>query len=331
VEDWKHKEIIAKVAETRNQDAAFSRVVVVCNEPYFHSTSLNVEVREAGIDNFSFIGPSKSRWLDFAEFVLVKTGDLGPPGSIDTAKRYSDWISSAPSWFSKSYKIVGRWPMPDGSEATLFHADPDVVSVPKDELMSISLKEVQFPGVLLRDVDVRAAAQSPDDTARGRLAKITASAKSIDYRGLLVENAEVELIRPQINLPRYREDGDLQILSLDRMSVKGTVRSATLLAFASQKAKWLADPKALFNDDVIVLSGRAGGKLPVRVEVRVDNDGETLHPRLQAVSIFGIPVPVVFIRALTDLAVPLSPNCDWPYRIDLGHILGTGDALKVGA
>ncbi len=331
VEDWKHAEILARVAETRDPDAAFSRVVVACNTPYFHSTSLNVELRNAGIENFSFVGPSQNRWLDFAEFVLVKSGDLGPAYTTATVKKHRDWLDAAPAWFGKAYKVVGQWPLPDGSQATLYHANPDPVSVPKDEMMSVNLKEVQLPGVLLHDVAIRAVTQSPDDTAHGRLASLTARASSVDYRGLQVENAEVDLIRPQINLPRYREEGELQILALDRLSVKGTIRSETLLALAGQKARWLSNPSALFNDDVIVLAGRLGGKVPVRVEVRLDDDGEVLQPRLQAVSIGGVPVPVVFVRALTDLTVPLSPNCDWPYRIDLGHIRGSGDTLKVGS
>lgn len=330
-QDWRHGPIIERVRALRNADAPFSRVVVVSNNPYLHSTTLNVTVRRMGADDFAFRGPSKRRWLDFAEFILLKTGDLGPAFTIGTIKPHADWIASAPAWFGKVYKERGRWPLPDGSEAILYHAEPDPVPLSSAEMMSVRLGEVRLPRIVARDVDIRADARSPSDTAVGRLNAISIRAGEIDYDGVVLGDVRIELIRPQINVPRYKAESELQILALDRLSVSGTLKASTLESLAAEEAEWLTDPRVLFEDDTIVVSGKVKGALPIRIEAQVHVDGEFLRPALQSVSVAGLPLPLVFVRAITDRPIQLSPNREWPFRINPGRIVGSNGELRVGA
>lgn len=330
-EDWKHREIIEAVKGRRDRSAAFSRIVTVSNAPYFHSTSLNVTLQAAGEDvDFSFRGVSKRRWLDFGEFILLKTGNLGPDFTTGTVRDHAAWLESPPSWFPLIYKEIGRWPLPDGSEAVLFHAEPAPRPVSENEVFSLSITDITLPNLTAVGVDVNAVPIAASETARGQLARVDIRASTVTFKGLTVTNVELVLDRPHLNLPRYRDDNEVQMLSLDRLRVRGTISASTILDYARRKVRWLKDPRVAFEGDTIILGGTAGF-LPMEVSVRLDMAPDALTPRLQKLKLAGVRIPTIFFRALTDRPVNLAPNRESPFRIDLGAIRGNGDTLTVGA
>ncbi len=328
-QDWKHREIVEAVKLHRDPNAPFTLVTVVSNAPYFHSTTLNVSARTLGADHFSFRGVSKNRWLDFSEFILLKTGDVGPDFTTQTVRDDVAWLANPPAWFKTVYKETGRWPLPDGSEAVLFHAEPEPQTVSENEFFTVQLGEVSLPRILATGVDIQAVPITTTETARGRLASVSIRCSSITYQGIAVSSVALTLDGPQINLPRYRADNDLQLLSLRQLSVHGTIRASTILDYARNKLKWLKDPQVTFDGDRVHVSGQAG-PLPVEIVARLELAPDWLKPRLERLSVHGVPLPPFLFRALTDKPLALAPNDDWPFRIDLGKIDGQGDVLKVG-
>ena len=55
-----------------------------------------------------------------------------------------------------------------------------------------------------------------------------------------------------------------------------------------------------------------------------------LCSHLKHVKIANIPLPLFFVRALSDRAVPLEANEEIPFTLDIGFIRGQGDKLMVG-
>jgi len=329
-QDWKHREIIETVTRTRDRQAPFSIVTVVSNAPYFHSTTMNVSARTMGTEPFSFRGVSRNRWLDFSEFVLLKTGDIGPEFTTKTVRDCVAWLASPPEWFAKVYRETGRWPLPDGSEAVLYHAEPEPQSVSENEFFSVQLGEVSLPRITATGVDVQAVPIDAAETAIGRLASVSIRCSSVSYQGIEVSGVELTLDTPQINLPRYRADNDVQLLSLRRLSIRGTIRAETVHEYARNKLKWLKDPRVTFNGDLIEVSGQAGS-VSVTIAARLTLEPDWLKPRLIRLVVAGVPLPPFLFRALTDKPLPLAPNREWPFRLDLGKIEGQADVLKVGS
>lgn len=330
-QDWKHREIIETVEKTRNPSAPFSLVTVVSNEPYFHSTTMNITLRRLRPDaRFSFRGVSKNRWLDFSEFVLVKNGNLGPVYTTDAVRQDVAFLAEPPTWFNDSYREVGRWTLPDNSQAVLYHAEPQPRPVSDNEFFHLALGEVALPNVEAHDVQIDAIPVSATDTARGQLAAVDIRCSSVSYQGVAVSSVDFRLDGPQINLPRYRDVNEAQILALNRLSIHGTIQADTIVDYARMKLKWLKDPGVAFDGDMIRVSGRAAG-VPMEISARLEVDSDWLRPRLQRVAVYGVPLPTFFFRALTDRDVPLMPNREWPFRIDIGKIEGNGDRLTVGA
>ena len=330
-EDWKHREIIEAVNKTRDPAAPFTEVTVVSNAPYFHSTTMNITLRQrGGDDHFSFRGVAKNRWLDFSEFILMKNGNLGQIYTTDAVRSDVDWLSHPPQWFKDSYREVGRWPLPDNSEAVLYHAEPQPRSVSENEFFHLSLGEASVPNVTASNVQIDALPIAATETARGKLATVEIRCSSITYQGIVVSSVDFRLDAPQINLPRYRDANEAQLLSLARLSVHGTIRADTIVNYARIKLKWLQDPTVSFDGDTVRVGGRVAG-VPVEIAARLMVDADWLRPRLQRVALYGVPVPAILFRALTDRDVPLAPNREWPFRIDLGKFQGQGDMLTVGA
>src|SRR5439155_1409944 len=147
--DWKHKELIGRINELKPKDLALARVVVLSNAAHFHSTSLNVSREFLGVRDISFQGPSKSRWLDFVEFILLKTGDEGPEFTLGNIHPAADLVLNPPDWFKKSYREVSRWGLPDGSEAILYQVNPAPLKQMEAGVLNISLKEFKLPNVVM--------------------------------------------------------------------------------------------------------------------------------------------------------------------------------------
>jgi hypothetical protein len=325
--DWKHRDVIERIAELQKERGHFSKVVAVTNAPYFHSQTLNISRIAMGVDTFAFKGPSKTRWLEFAEYILYKTGDLGPEFTVGTVKGYADLLANPPPWFRHVYKEAGRWPLPDGSEAVLLQAAPDPVEIDAG-LLSFSLDEMVFPRVNVRKVNITAVPLSQRDTRVGRLKSLTVSGQRIAYDDIVLSDAELYLNRPQINLPYFLANNDLQLLSLEEMAPSVTLNAESILELAAKKAPWLKEPSLRFDGPVIEIAGKAKG-FPVTMRATVTVVENEIRTHLDYVKVAGIRVPGVFLRAYTDRRVDLRPDDEKPFLLTIRNISGSGSSLRV--
>ncbi len=217
VQDWKHKEVIQKICELKKREP-YSRVVIVSNAPHFHSTSLNLTLKYMGIHDFSFNSTSKQRWFEFAEFILVKTGQLGPPESITDIEPVADFIlKSPPSWFQNVYQEVGRWPLPDGTEAVLFHVNPKPKKGVAVGSFNIGLDELKLPNILIHKVQVQVDPGSPKDFAVGKIKEMSIACEKVTYKFVTLQDVKIRFVHPHINVPRFVETNEIHLLNLDRL------------------------------------------------------------------------------------------------------------------
>lgn len=329
VEEWHHDEIIETVMKLRDKDKPFTRVLTIPNVAYLHSTSLNISLKADRVQGIDFFGVPKRRPFELADFILLKTGDLGPglTGShvYDCAKE----ASAKTGWFPKVFKEAARWPLPDGSEAILLQCRPDPVRVGDVGIFNLSLEEMVLPNVLATGVDVRAVPTDAAATAVGRLKELNVRAKSIEYKNLRFENVRVRLVKPQVNVPLFMETQEIQLLSLGNLEPHAVVAIPQLLDYAAKKAKWLKDPEVNFNGSEIELAGTAKG-IPIEVAAELSIKDNAFKSKLLRARIGGVPIPLILLQGLTDKTFPLNANEKLAYNLSIAEIAGDGSTIRLG-
>ncbi len=329
VVDWKHGDIISTVQELKSKDRPHTQVVVLSNTPYFHSSSLNATLQSKGVSDFIFRGPAKSRWMDFSEFILLKTKEWGPEFTLGNVRPAAELVLSSPSWFKNSYREAGRWILPDGSEAVLYQVHPVPLKQMDTGVMNLNLKEFKLPKVVLENMHMRAVPLTASETAVGLFKELSISCDKLIYKDMPFENVSFKFIRPHVNLHRFLETGEIQFFSLDTLKPRVDLSAQLILDYAAQKAKWLKNAQVLFEKEKILISGQAYG-VPVHMVLGFKADGSSLSTRLEKVTIFGISLPVVILWNMTHQKIPLTPSRDVPFYLDLAPIEGKNTYLSVG-
>jgi hypothetical protein len=325
-EDWKHAEIIQTVEKLKKNPNTLSRVVVVSNAPYFHSNSFNVDLKEMGISNLDFKGVSKRRWFEFGEFILVKSGDIGPTVSIGEPVKF---LANPEPWFNEVYQKKASWTLPDASEAVLYQQEPRGRPIGDVGLFNLTLTDMQIPNIAAKNVEIRAVPESKEKTGVGALRELSVRSGSLMYKGIELKNVTIRLIRPQVNLPLFLQTQEIQLLSLERLKPSAEIDKNAVIEVVKTKAKWLKDPILELKDGLLNVGGTVLGSLPIRVALAMRVDGNIFRTQVRRVSVAGVPMPRVLFSALLNRAVPLSPNPDMLYYLDIKDVKEENGLLKI--
>lgn len=327
--DWKHDSVIDKIRVLKAQKSEIAHVTVVSNSAHFHSTTLNVTTRAKNIADVAFKGVGKKRWFEFSDFVLLKTGDIGPIMTGQNVRDCAEFLRKPPEWFTQTFKEVDRWLLPDQSEAVLYQCRPDAQNIPDIGIFNLSLNVLELPNIYATGVEVTAVPLSSADTQIGRLKELRIRCKTVDYKNIRFSDVDIRLVRPEINVPFFFKTHEIQLNSLKGLEPHATISRDTLLAYAAKKAKWLKDPKISFDGTVVRISGTAGViPLELAADVRIENNQLKTH--LLKMKISHIPFPLVMVRALTDRTVDLKINKDRAYDLMIGQIEGNGPQMRLG-
>lgn len=291
-----------------------ARVIVVADSPYFRSDSFNVYLKDKKIKAVHFKDVPENRPFEFAEFILAKSTDL----------------QEASSWFGSVYQEKARWSLPDGSEGVLFQRAVKPWKVPDMGIFNLTLDEFKMPNILAKDVVIHAVPLSAKDSAVGRFKELSLKSKSLVYKDIQAENVTVRFIRPQVNLPLFMETQEIQLLSLDRLKLNGEIAPDAVLPLIQAKVKWLKEPFLEFAAQSLIIGGKMMG-VPLRIIFTADVDAAALHLRAKKIFIAHFSIPIVFFRFWIDQTVPLTPNKDMPFHLDLAGVEIQQGSLKLVA
>lgn len=113
-DDWRHREILALL--TADSGSRSAMVSVVPNHPFF------------SVANFSYYAVREGLPLQFwrawdetplgIEYVVLKSGDVGPPWTERRIRRVTASFDG-PAGLGGVFPVIGRFALPDGSEATV--------------------------------------------------------------------------------------------------------------------------------------------------------------------------------------------------------------------
>ena len=316
-EDWKTEEILRRIEAQRDPSRPLTNVTLVANDDYFNAPTFHWMQRRLNLPHARMRGVN-GRLCELSEFVLLKSGRLGPEGVIGGLPEAAKAIAKPGGWFSLAYEQTDRWPLPDGGAAVLYRQRRGRAKPTSRR----RLEPASFEAGLIKVSDLRVAL-GDWDPGLSAWTTAAASADRVEVRGLVVRGAAADLENFSY-VPVYEGAGDVydwkdaRLMRLDRVTVRRLeVKAEDLKAFLEKRISGLS-LDSLTLDGTVKAAGRWNGK-PVSAEASLDFDraARQLRVRILAAAYGGLPVPKAMFRPIKELTVSLDPNPETPFFIDL--------------
>jgi len=333
-EDWKLEEILRAAEEARDKGRPFANITLVANHESFNGPTFDWAVRKAGFQTLNVRGVN-GRLCEFSEFLLVKTGSLGPADVVNQLPGVQTFVLDPKGWFQAGWRELRRFPLPDGTQAVLFQ---------QRKLDQAPFKERTARFDYYEEGGVAARGLSIDfgrfDRARGVYPLVRLSAKELKIRGLSVEGLAAELEDLAL-IPAEDEAGaknavpaahltGCRFLRMKALRINyAVVRRESLAAFLKSRVPGLQDESADMEKGVLSASGRLRGlRVSAAVSLSLSEDRRTLEIALQRLSILGVPVPAAIFGRHGRFVRVLEPDPELPFKIVIpGLSLSSGRLL----
>ncbi|HRY28776.1 MAG TPA: glycosyltransferase family 39 protein [Elusimicrobiota bacterium] len=315
-QSWPLEEIISAAAQDRDPAAPFSILTVVSNHQYLNGNNLRWTAQKTGVLD-KIVPRTKLQSLGrLSEFVLVKTGDLGPVYSIGRTLSAREEIFQPDGWFTRSFDVRRRWSLPDGSEAILYRRREPEAS----REGGLSMETVAS---LAADAELRRFSMDVEPSARrGGEYACRLRAGQVSFGGITLRDVDVTLDGAQTGKD---DQGKTRLLRLRRVHVSSArFFESDAAAFFRTKIKNLEDASVVFlSDRRIALSGRAAG-IPLYAEVAVRYSSEREFPilsgRILKLKAAGLPLPVFLLGPRRTVALELKPHPGLPFELTLAGL-----------
>jgi len=329
-EVWRQSEITSYCLAHRDPRDPLTEIAVVENHAYLHSTALNLNARLQGFKTITFRGKTK-RLGEMSQFILTKTGELGPEFSLGQIPEVAQFLQHPDPWFTQSFSKVQEWPLPDGSEAILFERKIQPVPIAEVKALEMDLGRASFPRIGTEGLSIQLFPHSDQEAMVGQFERIEIKARSLKFRGFPLKDVQLTLHDAQISWPLFVANGDLRLMRLSRAEVKLLVTHDEVLQFLGEKAKFLHGITLSFQDGLEAHASVKGIPLTVKENVRFDPDKRTLRFHLQKLRAAGIPLPFIgtILSPFTNRLVSLDPNAEIPLFIDIHSLDWQAEGLQI--
>ncbi|MDE1977139.1 MAG: hypothetical protein KGI84_07775, partial [Elusimicrobia bacterium] len=266
-----------------------------------------------------------------SQFVILKTGSLGPPAVIAGLPEAAAQIQDPRGWFRLAFVQAGAWPLPDGSHAVLFR---------QRRFRRPPFRGRVFHFQFYRSGPLAAKNMRIDlgrwDARAGDYPRVRVSAPQVLFRGLAVTNFALELndvlLVPVKDEPGRQAWDDVRFLRIGRLKIVSARLSADdLRLFLENRAKKLNLSSLSMENEVLSLQGRFSA-IPVSASARIalNHAPPRLDFSVLSASAAGLPLPVGWLGRMVPLSLSLAPNPEVPFAIDAGSVTMAGGSLRVG-
>ena len=331
--DWHHRDIMALIM--RDHRGAAARVSVVPNHNFF------------SVSNFRYYGLRDGLPLEFTrawdeqplgvDYMILKTGDVGPEWTATRPRRIAARLADAS--FARVFPVIGEWPLPDGSTATV---------------------RARRLGEAPR-VSPAALARAVEGTLRRKLHDVAREIEGLDVR--LVHDAEIlrgrverlelratsaligEFTRPGAALLRVHDlrfvvdelrinpwgalEGRLDLLDGQGIRLEqGTILEADLKAFLGKLKAFRRASVALEPGAVTFVLRQPGPDVAARVRVLPAAD-RPFAIAADRVRVGGVPVPALLVDWVVRNYDPTPRLRDLPIPVGVGRIDVAPGAIRV--
>jgi len=329
-EDWKQNDIAWYCLLNRDHDDPLTEITVVANHPFLHSQSLNLNARLLGVKPIVFRGKTK-RLGELSQFILTKTGDLGPSYSLGEIPKVVDFLEHPPQWFANSYSMAKEWPLPDGSKAILYARNIQPISLPQVNALQMEIGPMTLPGVETDGLKVTLTPESREETALGRFKAIQVNANSVKIRDLTFTDVHLNLDNPQINWHLFLSNGELRLMRLERIQGQFCIDQNQLEQLSMQKLKAIQNLNLRFENGIAADFAVRGAAVKLHESIRINRQENAASFHLDQIQVRGFSVPPlrIILSPFTDRTVSLAPSAETPFFIDLHSVLEQGNRLQI--
>ncbi|MBK8870060.1 MAG: glycosyltransferase family 39 protein [Elusimicrobia bacterium] len=309
---WPLAEMLENVLSYRAGEAGVSTLVLISNEGYLNGNNMTWTVKSRGWTDRVTVRTKTDRLGEFTDFVIVKTGSLGPAGSVTRQLSAREDVLSESGWFQKAYSRAAHWSLPDGSEGVLFVRNP--VTVPlKGDVSLEGWMGTHWDGARF----VMADSKRFSGSQQGEISASQLSFKSVALRNVVVGLDGLRLVADN--------DGRPRLLDLKETTIRSAEwTESDALAFLKKKVPPIKDAKVTFEKDGrIALSGHLG-VLPISLVARLDlligEKEDILLTHLMAVKVGGLSVPRFFLQRYGKRTISLCPTPRRPFGVRLAGL-----------
>ena len=334
---WPQRQILDLIA--RDSGGATPTVSVTANHAHFSPS------------NFRYYAVRDGRPVTIArawdgepvgiEYMILKTGDVGPPWTADKSRRIADRLARDAS-LARVFPVIGEFPLPDGSTASVRarrlepgpELPPDVVARAIERGLRARLLEVS------RDVEGLAIRLDYDEgILRGRIRRLDislarATLGELRRRApalLRVHDLHLALHDVLVNPWSAARDGRFDPLDAGRLTVeRATIEAADLRSFMGQIRGLARSTLALGPGFADVRLHAIGPDVSARVRLAAAPD-RPFALIAERVRVGGVPVPAPLVNWVIRNFDP-SPGiaARLPFPAVVRPITVTPTAIKVG-
>ena len=335
-EDWKIGEILkaAEAARDKTTKAPFSNLALVGNSKHFNGPTFNWERKRHGVEGLRVRGVNR-RFVEFCEFVVVKTGSLGPPSVIGQLGEVRAAMLDPKGWFQRGYREIRRFRLPDESEAVLFQRR----NFPRSPLGERDDVFIQFYAEKSFETERLSIRFGRWNSRKGSWDRVVMRAPRFNLRGLEIRN--VEVVMEGLSLFSLVDDGggrreaadlleDFRFLKMDRLTfASAEVDESAAAAFLEERVKHLTE--ARFELDGRVRAAARWRGIPVAAEVSLDLNKKRLILAAERAGAYGVPLPLFALGRHAGYTVFFTPNPELPFELRIPKISVKGGLLRVGS
>lgn len=315
-EDWKTEEILRKIEAERDPSTPISNVTLVANDTYFNAPTFHWMQRRLGLEHARMRGVNR-RLSELSEFVLLKDPYVGPPSVVSGLPEASAEIRDPRTWFGRAYEEIARWPLPDSNNAILYRQRRGLKKPYEGKFLVY--QHYSSGKIVIKDLK---ANFGPWDARRSVYTTMSLDVGQLNIRGLILNGTDIDLVNAGFIpiMKKEREDDwvDIRLLRLERLRIKSLdVGADELKAFLSERVKGLS-VDSLTLDKTVRISGSYNGK-PVSAEagLRLLDAPRRLRIDIMSVRLAGLTVPLSMFKEIKELTIPLYPNPETPFAIEL--------------
>ena len=337
-DDWRQREILALLA--RESRGAPATVSVVPNAALF------------SVSNFRYYALREGLPLRFARawdgepvgiaYMILKSGDQGPVWTAERPRRIAERFAADPH-LARVFPVIGEFPLPDGSTATVrarrLDHGPAVPAAAMARAVERAIR-ARLPEVA-RDVEGLEIRLTYDDAIlRGRIRRVELRAGAATIGDLTRRNAALARVRDlQVGIDDLRvnpfsasAEGRLDPLDAERVRIeRATILAADFSAFLRQLKGFTRVTATLGQGAVAFSVSQPGPDVTARVRLVPAND-RPFALAFEGVRAAGIPLPdplVDWVVRGYDPSLGLASRL--PVRLEVGRVEITPDALRVAA
>jgi MFS family permease len=323
-----------------------------------HRQILDVIVREAGgrpatvsvVPNYNFFSVSNFRyyavrdrlplrltraWDEYplgVDFVILKTGDLGPDFSIAKPKRIMERLAGGDPAFERAFPVIWQGPLPDGSVGTVRHRRVAPVAEVSPSVLAGRFRDgvARFLDPYARDVEALGVelAYAPDALLKGEIRQVRVLARSArvaefsrNGAQLRLTDLRVTLEEVLINPHRLAASGEIELLDVGKIKVEQlVVGEEDLRAFLTGFRGLKGLSVGLEDGAVSVALAQRGPDVAGRLELLNGRGNSPLAVRAERLSLGGIPLPRLLVRWVFRHYDPAPRLARLPLAVELGRI-----------